>query len=97
MILVLTLITYFDKHIDRIFAKAYSRIGLLFRGFVSRNLHVFRRAYITYVRPLLEYSSNVWSPHLIMHINSLKTVHQHFTMRITELHDLSYRGDFCYF
>jgi len=34
----------FDKHIDRIAAKAYSRIGLLFRGFVSRNLHVFRQA-----------------------------------------------------
>ena len=40
----------------------YSRIGLLFRGFVSRNLNVFRQAYITYVRPLLEYASNVWSP-----------------------------------
>jgi len=45
---------HFYKHIDRIVAKAYSRIGLLFRGFVSRNLHVFRRAYITYIRPLLD-------------------------------------------
>jgi len=43
---------YFDKHIDRIVVKAYYRIGLSFRGFVSRNLHVFRQAYITYIRPL---------------------------------------------
>jgi len=57
---------HFDKHIDRIVAKAYSRIGLLFRGFVSRNLHVFRQAYITYIRPLLEYASNIWSSHLLM-------------------------------
>jgi len=81
----------FDKHIDRIIAKAYSRIGLLFKGFVSRNLLVFRRAYITYIRPLLEYASNVWSPHLTMHINSLERVQRHFTKRITELHDLCYQ------
>jgi len=27
---------HFDKHIDRFVAKAYSRIGLLFRSFVTR-------------------------------------------------------------
>ena len=83
-------VLHFDKHIDRIVAKAYSRIGLLFRGFVSRNLHVFRQPYITYVRPLLEYASNVWSPHLSMHINSIERVQRHFTKRITELRDFSY-------
>jgi hypothetical protein len=84
-------VLHFDKHIDRIVAKAYSRIGLLFRGFVSRNLHVFRQAYITYIRPLLEYASNVWSPHLLMHINSIERVQRHFTKRITVLRDFSYR------
>ena len=38
-------VLHFDKHIDRIVAKAYSRIGLLLRRFVSRNLRVFRQAY----------------------------------------------------
>jgi len=38
---------------------------LLFSGFVPRNLHVFRQAHITYIRPLLEYASDVWSPHLL--------------------------------
>ena len=49
-------VLHFDKHIDRVVAKAYARIGLLFRGFVSRNLIVLRQAYITptYIRPLLE-------------------------------------------
>jgi len=59
---------HFDKHIDRISATTYFRVGLLFRRLASRNLHDLRQAYITYVRPLLEYASNVWSPHLIMHI-----------------------------
>ena len=40
-------VLHFDKHIDRIVAKANTRIGLLFKGFVSRDLHVFRQAYIT--------------------------------------------------
>jgi len=44
------------------------------RGFVSRNLHVFRQAYITDIRPLLEHASNVWSPNLLMHINSIERV-----------------------
>ena len=64
---------------------------MLFRGFISRNFNVFRQAYITYIRPLLEYASNVWSPHLLMHINSLERVQRHFTKRIAELHDLSYQ------
>jgi len=81
---------HFGKHIDRIVPKAYSRIGLLFRGFVSRNLHAFRQAYITYTRPLLEYASNLWSLHLLMHINSIERVQLNFTKRITELHDFSY-------
>ena len=81
----------FDKHIDRIVAKAYSRIGILFRGFASRNLHVFRQTYITYIRPILGYASNVWSPHLLMHINSIERVQRHFTKRITELRNFSYR------
>jgi len=53
------LLLRFDKLVDRIVPKAYSRIGLLFRGFVSRNMHAFRRDYITYIRPLLDYASNV--------------------------------------
>jgi len=77
-----------------IVVKAYYRISLLFRGFFSGNLHVFRQAYITYIRPLLEYASNVWSPHLLMHINSIERVQRHFTNRITELRDFSYHDPF---
>jgi len=81
--------TVIDKHVDRIIVvKAHSRIGLLFRGFVSRNLHVFRQT--TYTRsPLLEYASNAWSPHLMSHVNTLERVQRHFTKRIIKLQDLS--------
>jgi len=54
-------------------------------------VYVLRQAYITYNIPLLEYGSNVWSSHLILHINSLERVQRNSTKIITELHGLSYQ------
>lgn len=45
---------------------------------------------MTYLRPVLEYFSNVWSPYLIKRINALKRVQKHFTKRIPCLANLSY-------
>jgi len=75
---------HFDKLVDRIVDKAYSRIS-----FVSRNVHAFRQTYIIYIIPLLELASNVWSSHSISHITSLERAQRHFTKTIIELQDLS--------
>ena len=48
------------------------------------------KAFLTYVRPILEDASNVWSPYLIKHINALERVQKHFTKRIHSLSNLSY-------
>jgi len=68
----------------------YARIAMLFKGFSTRNITLLRRAYITYVRPILEDASSVWNPHLLKHINALERVQRHFTKRITVLRHLSY-------
>ena len=52
----------FDHHISKVVAKASSRVGTLFRGFSSRDPELLRKAFVTYIRPILEYASNVWSP-----------------------------------
>ena len=80
----------YDAHINKIVAKAYSRIGVLFNGFTTRSVPVLRKAFLTYVRPVLEYASNVWAPYLIKHINALERVQKHFTKRIPSLSNLSY-------
>jgi len=80
----------FDGHINRIVAKAYSRIGILFRGFFSRDIAFLRKAYTVYVRPILEYASSVWSPHFIKYINSIENVQRHFTKRISSITELPY-------
>ena len=47
---------YFSQYIDKIVAKAYQRINLVFRTFHYRGHRILKLAYTTYVRPLLEYS-----------------------------------------
>ena len=80
----------YDTHINNIIGKAYAWVGVFFKGFASRNLHLLRRAFITYVRPVLEYASNVWSPYLLKHINAIEKVEKQFTQRMYSLSHLSY-------
>jgi len=68
---------------------AYSRIGVLFKGFTTRHVPVLRKAFLTYVRLVLVYASNVWAHFLIKH--ALQKVQKHFTRRIPSLANLSYR------
>ena len=78
----------YDAHINKLVSKGYSRVGLLFKGFASRSPRVLRQAYVTYIRPVLEYASSVWSPHLKKHINAIERVHKQFTKK--SLSHLSY-------
>jgi len=62
------------SHTNNIIGKAYARVGVLFKGFASRSLHILRQAFITYVRLVLEYTSSVWSPYLLKYINAIEKV-----------------------
>ena len=72
----------FDTYIANITSRAYQRIGLIFRGFVSRNTDLLTRAYITYVRPILEYCTCIWSPYLLGDIRKIENVQRYFTRRL---------------
>ena len=48
------------------------------------------KAFKTYVRPLLEYNSSVWSPHLLRDINSIERVQRRFTKRLRGMYDMCY-------
>ena len=52
----------YSVHTNQLVAKAKRRSGLLFRCFVTRDMSVLRKAFTTYIRPLLEYASSIWSP-----------------------------------
>ena len=55
-------------------AKAHKRAYMIHRAFVSRNTDLLVRAYLVYVRPLVEYNSVVWSPCTVQDIETIKQV-----------------------
>jgi len=80
----------YDTHINKIIGKAYSRIGVFFKGFITRHVPVLRKKFLTYVRSVLEYASYVWAPYLAKHIYALEKVQKHFTKRVPSLANLSH-------
>jgi len=53
----------FFKHIGNTVARAHARANLIHKCFLSRDVQTLTRAFTVYVRSLLEYGFNVWSPH----------------------------------
>ena len=80
----------FRKHINDIVLRANQRSALISRCFLSRNPQNLTRAYKIYVRPLVEYSSSVWSPTYFTQINQIESVQRRLTKRIPGCGHLSY-------
>ena len=80
----------FNNHINDIVNRAHQRANLILRSFLSRDINNLIRAFKTYIRPLLEYASPVWSPSSIMLIGSVESVQRRFTKRLPGLDQLSY-------
>jgi len=80
----------YKSHINSIVSKSLQRIAILFRGFLCRDLTFLRKAFITYIRPLIEYNSILWSPHQKTYIDLIEKVQRRFTKRIPCLHNLPY-------
>ena len=64
----------FSKHINNIARKAHARCSLIMKCFQSKRLDCLVKAYVTYVRPLLEYNSPVRSTHCAKNIRTLERV-----------------------
>lgn len=80
----------FTLHISNISKAAFARSNLLLRSFISREQTLLLKAFITYVRPLLEYGTPVWSPYLIGDIVKLERVQRSFTRQLAGMEGLDY-------
>jgi hypothetical protein len=81
----------YKNHINSIVSKALNRIGILFRGFLCRDLYFLRKAFVTYIRPVIEYCSVVWSPCFKKYIDLIEKVQKRFSKRIPCLRALPYK------
>jgi hypothetical protein len=79
-----------SHHVSIICKRAYQRCGMIFRAFSCKSPIFLRAMYLTYVRPLLEANSCVWSPNQIKDINSIDNLQRYFTRRISNFRGLTY-------
>ena len=63
-----------DDHINRITSKANRTLGLVRRNIKTNNQEIKTTAFNTLVRPVLDYASSVWDPHLQKDIDKVQAV-----------------------
>jgi len=80
----------FNSHVSAVAHKAHVRASLILRTFVSRDIDILTKAFTTYVRPILEYCTPLWSPHTACNINKIESCQRWFTKRIKCLCGLDY-------
>ncbi|GMR61545.1 hypothetical protein PMAYCL1PPCAC_31740 [Pristionchus mayeri] len=73
----------FSYHIQKIVAKARSKINLMFKSFHSKCPTIYKKAYTTFVLPTLEYCSVIWNPsHSVELTKELEKVQRDFSRRL---------------
>jgi ribonucleases P/MRP protein subunit RPP40 len=71
-----------SSHCVKIVYKASARAKLILRAFLSCDYKILTRAFITYVRPLLEYCSPAWSPNNKGDVELVENVQRLFTRKL---------------
>jgi ribonuclease P/MRP protein subunit RPP40 len=80
----------FANHITAIIGSARQRLFLLKKCFASSNSTALIIGYKTYVLPILEYCSQVWSPQYSTEIARIESVQRMFLKRLEGFQSLSY-------
>jgi hypothetical protein len=82
----------FSNHINSIISRAKQRLFLICKCFVSSDWPALIIAFKTYILPILEYCSQVWSPQNITDIVRIESVQRSFTKKLRGFENLSYVG-----
>ena len=78
------------KYIEKIRAKANTLSHILHRTFLTHN-HTFHiNLFKTYIRPILEYNTCSWSPHLQSDIKSVESVQRRFTKIVCQKSNINF-------
>lgn len=80
----------FGLHIRNFVSRAHQRASLILRCFKSRDPVTLCRAFTVYVRPLVEYCSQVWSPVNVTDICKIERVQRRFTRCLKGMKTMSY-------
>jgi hypothetical protein len=72
------------KHIDTIYHKASVKSYQILKTMKTRNIWTYMKLFNTYIRPLVEYNSQIWNPHLKKHIDKLERIQRNYTKKAFE-------------
>ena len=73
-----------DTHIDTIYHKAAVKSYQILKTMKTKNIWTYVKLFNTYIRPLVEYNSQIWNPHLKKHIDKLERIQQNYTKKVFE-------------
>ena len=80
----------FSLHIKAICNKARRKASIILNCFKSKNKVTLFKAFTVFVRPILEYCSNLWCPFRKSEIDLLESVQRRFTKRLNGMSGLQY-------
>ena len=72
----------FSKYCHQQVTKAFNTINLIFRCFHTNDKKSLINAYKSYIRPLVEYCTQIWSPYKMGDIDIVERVQRYFTRRL---------------
>ena len=81
----------FSNHIRQICSKANSRVGLIKKPFKNHSKQNIKLLHKSLVRPLLEYGSVIWSPHLKKEQAEIEKVQKRITKLVPKLRHHEYK------
>ena len=80
----------FEFHIQNLCKKCSNLSGWILRTFTTRDSITMLTLFKSLVLPRLDYGSQLWSPHLVKHIDKLEKIQRSFTKHITGMQSLEY-------
>jgi len=80
----------FSPHIKETCNKARRKASIILNCFKSKNKFVLFKAFVAFVRPILEYCSNLWNPFRKSEIILIESVQKRFTKRVNGMTGLQY-------
>jgi len=80
----------FSSHINSMVRKSSCSGFTTLRCFYSKEPRLIFKAFTTYIRPILEYCSSLWSPYKLCEIRKIESVQRKFTKRLRGLKNLPY-------
>jgi hypothetical protein len=70
--------------------KGRRKASIILNCFKTKNRSVLFKAFVTFVRPILDYCSNLWCPYRKNEIDLIESVQKRFTKRLSGMAGLSY-------